>query len=248
MAQWYHFYHEEEDAEIKVGLYDQWLCRLDFGPTQAERFLVHTEMMEMAHERRFVVAQGCADMSGFEMEHSLRITTTIEHLERIFINRPYDGCDPLELEAGIELDSKGVDAEEGKENRACALIGLMRGSTDGVSREGDDIYLDDVRGAFMPTLSHSLQLLSEMSALDARYKREARAAIDVDDNNSDGSREEQQHRAAIEDLARKRMRRAVDSPRRIKEVRLRKEPKLQHSNRKGNASRPSKMALDTMLN
>lgn len=76
---------EDYEAEIQVGLYDQWLRQLDFGPTQADRVLVHTDMMEHAHERRFAVSQASTDLSRFEADHSRRIKQAIDHLQSRFI-------------------------------------------------------------------------------------------------------------------------------------------------------------------
>lgn len=72
---------EDYEAEIQVGLYDQWLRQLDFGPTQADRVLVHTNMMESAHERRFAACQASIDFSHFEADHSRRIKQAVDHLQ-----------------------------------------------------------------------------------------------------------------------------------------------------------------------
>ncbi|KAJ9662590.1 hypothetical protein H2198_001262 [Neophaeococcomyces mojaviensis] len=91
MVQWYNFYgHDDVEPEIKVGLYDRWLSLLRSGPTQVERVLVHTPMMDLAHERRFVVSETKQSMSHFEVEHSQRVEMTINHLEAYFANNPSD--------------------------------------------------------------------------------------------------------------------------------------------------------------
>lgn len=81
MAQWYQFVDPDDfQPEIRVGLYDRWLSLLGFGPTQAERVLVHTPMMDLAHERRFAVSESGQDMSGFESKHSRHIAFTLDQL------------------------------------------------------------------------------------------------------------------------------------------------------------------------
>ena len=91
MAQWHHFYeHDKFEPEIQVGLYDRWLSQLRCGPTQAERVFVHTPMMEVAHERRFVVSETQQHMSHFETEHSQRVELTVSHLEAYFANNPFN--------------------------------------------------------------------------------------------------------------------------------------------------------------
>lgn len=82
MIQWYTFLQPDNfDPEIRVGLYDQWLLQVGFGPTQAERVLVHTDMMSLAHERRFVVGQLEQSMADFAVHHSEYMARTIEILE-----------------------------------------------------------------------------------------------------------------------------------------------------------------------
>lgn len=89
MAHWYNIYHSENyEAEIQVGPYDLWLQQLEFGPTQADRVLIHTDMMEQAHERRFAVCQSSTDMSRFESDHSHRISRVIDHLHAHFTGHP----------------------------------------------------------------------------------------------------------------------------------------------------------------
>lgn len=85
MAHWYNVYHNDDfEAEIQVGLYDQWLRQLGTGPTQADRVLIHTDMMDLAHERRFAVCEAGIDMSGFEANHSHRVKQAIDHLQSHF--------------------------------------------------------------------------------------------------------------------------------------------------------------------
>lgn len=85
MAQWSNFYEEGEfEPELVVGMHDRWLSQLASGPTQAERVLFHTPMMEVAHERRFVVNEIKQNMSDFEVEHTRRMGLTIAHLESHF--------------------------------------------------------------------------------------------------------------------------------------------------------------------
>ena len=107
MAQWYHFYeHDKVEPEIQVGLCHRWLSQHGCGPTQAERVFVHTQMMEVAHERRFVVSETKQCMSHFATEHSQRVEMTIAHLEAHFANNPsneLEDCSPHEHEALIGL-------------------------------------------------------------------------------------------------------------------------------------------------
>lgn len=99
---------EDYEAEIQVGLYDQWLRQLDFGPTQADRVLVHTDMMEHAHERRFAVSQASIGLSRFEADHSRRIKQAIDHLQTRFA--AHASCEP----------------DDSEECRDEVLIGLAR--------------------------------------------------------------------------------------------------------------------------
>lgn len=81
MAQWYQFVNPDDfEPEIRVGLYDRWLSLLGFGPTQAERVLVHTPMMDLAHERRFAMTESGQDMSDFESKHSRHIAFALDQL------------------------------------------------------------------------------------------------------------------------------------------------------------------------
>jgi len=94
MAQWTNFYENDDfQPEIVVGMWDRWLSELGYGPTQAERVLVHTPMMEVAHERRFVFSETEQNMSDFEVEHPRRIEETIAHLQSHFTKHPADEQD-----------------------------------------------------------------------------------------------------------------------------------------------------------
>lgn len=91
MAQWSSFYPQDDfQPEVVVGMYDRWLSQLGFGPTQAERALVHTPMMDLAHERRFVVSEMEQSMTDFEVEHRRGIGQYIDHLQTHFSNNPAD--------------------------------------------------------------------------------------------------------------------------------------------------------------
>lgn len=85
MAQWYNFVEPDDfQPELRVGLYDRWLMQTGFGPTQAERMLVHTPMMDLAHERRFVVSETGQDNSDFETTHSQHIDFALDRLHQFF--------------------------------------------------------------------------------------------------------------------------------------------------------------------
>ncbi|KAK6369234.1 hypothetical protein LTR64_007397 [Lithohypha guttulata] len=104
MAQWYTFVGSNEyDPEILVGMYDQWLSRLDFGPTQAERVLVHTPMMDLAHERRFVISETGQDFSNFEAEHCHCVQSTIERLQNFYSGYSSYNKDDTEFVADRDL-------------------------------------------------------------------------------------------------------------------------------------------------
>lgn len=95
MAHWYSVYHDEDyEAEIQVGLYEQWLQQLDIGPTQADRVLEHTPVMEIANERRFAVCQDGIDISSFEAEHTRRIKKALDHVqERLASHASRETCE-----------------------------------------------------------------------------------------------------------------------------------------------------------
>jgi len=108
MAQWSSFYPRDDfQPEIVVGMYDRWLSQLGSGPTQAERALVHTPMMDLAHERRFAISEMEQSMTDFELEHRRCIGQYIDHLQMHFSNHPADKSEDSVLRqprALIELD------------------------------------------------------------------------------------------------------------------------------------------------
>lgn len=153
MALWYSVYHNEDyEAEIQVGPYDQWIRQLDFGPTQAERVLFHTAMMEHADERRFAVCQAGIDMSSFEADHSHRIKQALDHVQ-IRINT----CTSQEV-----CDAGGHQDE--------ALIGLMQSST-------GDRNIDCSQFAVHPGFAHATLVQHELSSmLDESQQRPVKRA------------------------------------------------------------------------
>ncbi|KAJ9653110.1 hypothetical protein H2198_007685 [Neophaeococcomyces mojaviensis] len=222
MAQWYHFYHNEDDAEIKVGVYDRWLRQVGYGPTQAERYLVHTEMMDLAHERRFVVAECGLDMSDFEQQHSQRVGKAISHLEKHFIDKSlHNFYDPVDYE--VQLNNKMFGkTRDVADSGSDILLGLIPPST----QEGPE-YVKSLSPSFCdpqpPGLFQSLQLLSDLSVPNPRSLEDISEPIDADDMSSDGFQEV--YLAALENAPRKRPRRSSAQARQLKEVRLRKDVK-----------------------
>ncbi|KAK5069104.1 hypothetical protein LTR51_008816, partial [Lithohypha guttulata] len=85
MAQWSVFFEQENVALVfVVGLTEQRLSRLSRGPTQAERVLIHTGMLTLAHERRLVVSQTGRDISRFEDQHITDVRRTLGWLQGFF--------------------------------------------------------------------------------------------------------------------------------------------------------------------
>ena len=79
---WQTFYAARETPGNYVyGMYDLYLSQLETGPTQAERVLYHTPMMDSAHERRFVISETESSMPDFEQDHSRRIGSYTSLLE-----------------------------------------------------------------------------------------------------------------------------------------------------------------------
>jgi len=210
MAQWYQFYHHDDDAEIKVGLYDRWLCRIEYGPTQAERALVHTEMMNLAHERRLVVAERDLDMSGFEREHSHRIGSAIDLLETHFNDRSLDSFyEPADVD--IELDCVSHEPEKVRHVRNELLLGF------------DTLSVPDShnkRYEYTPSLPQTLQRLSVLSTSKQRPMEVTGDVTEVDET-SPGVFPSDAVRAALAIVSRKRRRDSGSHPRQLKEPRLR---------------------------
>lgn len=95
MVQWTTFYENGAcSAEILVGIHDRWISQLPYGPTQAERVLHHTAMMDLAHERRFVVCESRHPLPDFETEHLQRLEYYLNRLQTHFddnrVHRPDD--------------------------------------------------------------------------------------------------------------------------------------------------------------
>ncbi|KAK5080085.1 hypothetical protein LTR05_008796 [Lithohypha guttulata] len=85
MAQWSVFFEQENVALVfVVGLTEQRLSCLSRGPTQAERVLIHTGMLTLAHERRLVVSQTGRDISRFEDQHITDVRRTLGWLQGFF--------------------------------------------------------------------------------------------------------------------------------------------------------------------
>ena len=209
MAQWYHFYeHEKCEPEIQVGLYDRWLSQLGCGTTQAERPLVHTQVMEVAHERRFAVSETKQRMSHFEIEHAQRGEITIAHLEARFANKPSN-----ELE-----DSKPYEHK--------ALIGLAPIPPE--SRLVETFpSADRVPGTTMPSLQQALESLSHMQVskpATADSQLETPLTVDDTENSSDALAE--QGMETIREISQQACRRSYKRPRQRRDVRIRKNTSL----------------------
>lgn len=81
---WTHYFRSPEPPELLVGLYTQWVSILDFGPTQAERVLLHTDVMATAHERRFAICESGQSLTYSATEHCARMASFMDTLERQF--------------------------------------------------------------------------------------------------------------------------------------------------------------------
>lgn len=81
------------------------------GPSQAERVLDQSPMLEQAHERRFVVGELSLDIAGFEAEHSQRIRETLDRLQSHFdLHRISSECTSL-----VPADISLTDLVSGRE-------------------------------------------------------------------------------------------------------------------------------------
>ncbi|KAK5943331.1 hypothetical protein PMZ80_004338 [Knufia obscura] len=207
MAQWSNFYDQDDfEPEIVVGMYDRWLSRLGFGPTQAERVLVHTPVMEVAHERRFAVSETKQSMSDFEVEHSRRMEETIAHLESHFAKHPTN------------------ESEDSKIRQSRDLIGLAplaEGST----------YLE-----FLPAMNHAMdepippfeQALDLLSHKSVPQKEPATCELQfgmpmtVDDNEDVGDRFHEDCLETIRAVSKQSRQIFMKRPRQMKAVRIRK--------------------------
>ncbi|KAJ9651388.1 hypothetical protein H2198_009332 [Neophaeococcomyces mojaviensis] len=206
MAHWYNFYgHDDFEPEIKVGLYDRWLSLLRSGPTQAERVLVHTPMMDLAHERRFVVSETKQSMSHFEVEHSQRVEMTINHLEACFANNSSD-----QLGDSVLREPKAPTG----------LAPMPPGSTFREIFPCVDRFLDTT----MPPIEQVLELLSRIPVSEpspADLQNETSLAVDDRENASDTLYE--QWAETLREINKQSHGRPCKRPRQMRVVRVRKD-------------------------
>ena len=205
MAQWYHFYeHDKFMPQIHVGLYDRWLSQLGCGPTQAERAFVHTSMMEVAHERRFVVSETKQRMSHFEIEHSQQVEATISHLEAHFANNPSN-----ELEDSSPHEHK-------------ALIGLAPMPLESRFIEtfpSANRLLDTT----MLTIEHVLESLSHIPvSKPSTADSQLGTSLTADDSENSGGALYEQGMETIREISQQTRRRLYKRPRQRRDVRIRK--------------------------
>lgn len=71
----------EHCYELLVGPHEIWIRRIPRGLTQLDRAMIHTPMMDLAHERRVVIAQDQLDLSDYESNHCERIQQALSLLE-----------------------------------------------------------------------------------------------------------------------------------------------------------------------
>jgi len=213
MAQWNSFLPQDGyQPEIVVGMYDRWLSQLEFGPTQAERALVHTPMMDLAHERRFVVSEMEQSMSDFETNHRRQIGQTIEHLQSHFSNHPAD-----ELEDSVAY-------------RPRALIGLAPLSAELKS-------LDSFRptnlpsDAVVPPLEQVLQSLSPTSVPQAQpiyTEMHLEPSLTADESETTSDRSVEARIEEIKSFSKQYRQLTPKRPRQQKALRFRKDVPRRH--------------------
>lgn len=178
MSQWVPFTHPDDfDPEILVGMYDRWLRPLPYGPTQAERMLYHTDMMELAHERRFALSQIKKDISNFEADHCWRLQDALDKLSHYYIqhrcNRhesrrvqdhpsliglalseqiavDYDPALTFDAEREERRDLGDAEAEPLLRSMDLDLLPQPTGDLGPLVRLGDSISVDENEDAEMP--------------------------------------------------------------------------------------------------
>lgn len=91
MSVWAHLVDRKDESylEFLTGPFEHFVRFLPEGPTQAERALVHTPMLDLDHERRFVATQIEMDMSHFEADHCQRLQTHLHMMDSYFSNQFY---------------------------------------------------------------------------------------------------------------------------------------------------------------
>lgn len=213
MAQWYYFYeHDEFESEIQVGLYDRWLSQLGCGPTQAERLFVHTPMMEVAHERRFVVSETKQHMSHFEIEHSERMERTISHLVAYFANNPSN-----------ELEDSGLHEHK-------ALIGLAS-----MPLESRFIKIfpcaNRVLDTTMPSIEQALEWLSHLPvSTPSTAGSQCGMSFTAEDSGNISDTLHEQLMQTRRKINKQTRRRSCKRPRQWRDVRIRKDILLSRAN------------------
>lgn len=213
-------FSEDYQAEIQVGPYAQWLRQLDSGPTQAERVLVHTEMMEHADERRFAVCQAGFDMSRFELDHSRRIELAIDHLQSYFFANP------------------SYEADSAEDHDHKALIGLAQ-------TRPEQKYVDCSQFASHSTTRERTPMLVALHSMlqranSAKSKQAAVFAEDAimadvtDSDEEDKKLQEKQLEALVATAVRNSLRKPTVGVRQYKIIRIRRghaRPAVKHAGR-----------------
>jgi len=223
MTHWRTFDEKDEfEPDIVVGMYDRWLSQLGHGPTQAERVLVHTPMMEVAHERRFVAAETKCSLSDFKFEHTLRIEQTIDLLQSHFAKY------------------RAIDADCATAHQPTALIGLAPLPTESVFHRsflGANRLLDTAT----PPIEQVLEDLSsgrpvEQGLSTASQQFGMDLAVEDCDDISDGNYEQ-----SIEEvrIVSKQLRQISNKrPRQRKPIRIHKDVATFHGDESDGDSRP----------
>lgn len=206
MAHWTNFCEMEKlPPELLVGIYDQWLSQLPSGPTQAERVLIHTDVMETAHERRFALSQCSWSMLDFQIDHCRRIEHYVDYLQaQVYAN------------SGQEIGYQDCSHDP-------FLIGLASTAHKNISPEPlsypqhiEDLDLDDVHEIFYPSLKQS-------SVEPSIVSETAEDAISVDEGDISGEPVNEIWTNVIQEVG-KLSRPSDNKPRQIRTVRFRQAP------------------------
>lgn len=156
MAQWYTFTHADTfSPELLVGMYDRWLKVLPYGPTQAERMLVHTPMLDLAHERRFVFSQMGSRLDSFEADHCRRLQYALDSLNRFYDQHGGDGHESRTTQDHVSLADLTSRHRDAGEYESSLALDIKQHNEVATAEPEADVVLSSEQVDAAPIVEHS---------------------------------------------------------------------------------------------